>query len=92
MLFRVAYDCLRENYPATAERQYLKILELAATVSEQRVEEALRQMIEGGQSITQERVRQYLESATAQALPYCVEVTAVQLQHYVLLLESQEVR
>ncbi|MBI3652084.1 MAG: IS21 family transposase [Acidobacteria bacterium] len=92
LLFRVAYDCLRENYPATAERQYLKILELAATVSEQRVEEGLRQMIKQGQRISEERVRQYLQSATPQALPYCVEIAPVQLQHYDLLLESQEVR
>jgi len=92
LLFRVAYDCLRETYPATAERQYLKILELAATVSEQRVEEALRQMIEGGQSISEERVRQFLESATPRTLPYHIEVAAVQLQHYDLLLEAQEVR
>ncbi|MGH9962002.1 MAG: hypothetical protein ACREBC_33550, partial [Pyrinomonadaceae bacterium] len=87
-----AYDCLRETYPATAERQYLKILELAATVSEQRVEEALREMIEGGQSISAERVRQVLESATPKALPYAIEVAAAHLQHYDLLLESQEVR
>lgn len=91
LMFRVAYDCLRENYPATAERQYVKILELASTVSEQRVEEALRQMIEGGHRISEEKVRQVLESATPPALPYCVEVTPVQLQHYDRLLQTQEV-
>ncbi len=41
ILFRVAYDELRRDCPATADRQYLKILEVAAQEGEQRVREAL---------------------------------------------------
>ena len=36
ILFRVAYDELRQDCPVTADRQYLKILELAAQEGEQR--------------------------------------------------------
>ena len=42
ILFRVAYDELRRDCPATADRQYLKILEVAAQEGEQRVREALQ--------------------------------------------------
>ena len=49
ILFRVAYDELRQDCPATADRQYLKILELAAQEGEQRVREALQGLIERGQ-------------------------------------------
>lgn len=92
LMFRVAYDCLRENYPQTAERQYLRILELAATVSEQRVEQSLREMVESGTTINEQNVRQLLEAGTPKAQPYTIEVAEVQLQHYDLLLETQEVR
>jgi len=56
LLFRVAYDQLREQYPATAERQYVKLLELAATTSEDQVEAILRQLVESGTVISYERV------------------------------------
>ena len=56
LLFRVAYDQLREQYPATAERQYVKLLELAATTSEEQVEAILRQLVETGTVISYERV------------------------------------
>jgi hypothetical protein len=52
LLFRVAYDQLREQYPATAERQYVKLLGLAASESEERVEAALRQLITSGTVIS----------------------------------------
>ena len=42
ILFRVAYDELRQDCPATADRQYLKILEVAAQEGEQRCERHFR--------------------------------------------------
>ena len=48
VLFRVAYDELREDCPGTADRQYLGILELAANEGEQRVSQALKKLIERG--------------------------------------------
>ena len=61
ILFRVAYDELRRD-PATADRQYLKILEVAAQEGEQRVREALQVLIERGQRIRFEALRECLGS------------------------------
>jgi len=43
---------MRENYPSTADKQYLKLLELAATTSEEKVESVLRKLIEKGTLIS----------------------------------------
>src|SRR5437867_3742272 len=62
VLFRVAYDYLREHDPAGADRQYVRILHVAAHESEQRVDEALRYLIEHGEPITAERVTEWVKS------------------------------
>jgi hypothetical protein len=62
VMFRVAYDYLREHDPAGADRQYVQILQVAAYESEQRVDEALRYLVEGGETITAERVREWVKS------------------------------
>src|SRR5438132_7165042 len=41
VLFRVAWDELREHYPATAAKQYVRLLHLAAQRGEELVHEAL---------------------------------------------------
>ena len=56
LLFRVAYDQLREQYPATAERQYVKLLALAASSSEEQVEAALRQLVASGTVLSYQAV------------------------------------
>jgi hypothetical protein len=62
VLFRVAYDWLREHDPVGADRQYVKILYLAAFESEQRVDEAIRFLIQHGEPITVERVSERVNS------------------------------
>ena len=62
VLFRVAYDYLREHDPGGADRQYVRILHLAASESEQRVDEALRCLIERGETITADRVGEWVQS------------------------------
>lgn len=52
LLFQVAYDQVCEQYPATAERQYVKLLALAAGSSEDKVELALRQLVDSGTVIS----------------------------------------
>jgi len=37
LIFRVAYDELRQSQPGQAEREYLQLLQLAATESEEQV-------------------------------------------------------
>lgn len=91
LMYRVAYDYLREHYPATADRQYVKILEMAAQQGEQRVDDALRLLIHRGEAITEQRVRQLVESAATLSVAELVEVEAVELCGYDALLEREEV-
>lgn len=91
LLFRVAYDALRQSYPATADRQYVKILQLAAEESEQMVEEALRWLIERGETITSAKVRQLLASGQRLVIAEIVQVEPVALCAYDALLSEEEV-
>ena len=90
ILFRVAYDELRQDCPVTADRQYLKILELAAQEGEQRVREALQGLIERGQRIRFEAVREGLIDPVVE--PWEVAVEKMDVGVYDTLLESREVR
>jgi transposase len=54
--FRMAYDQLKEEQPARASKEYLKILELAALEGESLVDEALRFLMGAGGGITAEKV------------------------------------
>ena len=90
ILFRVAYDELRQDCPATADRQYLKILELAAQEGEQRVREALQGLIERGQRIRFEALRECLVDPVVE--PWEVAVEKMDVGVYDTLLESREVR
>ena len=90
ILFRVAYDELRQDCPATADRQYLKILELAAQEGEQRVREALQGLIERGQRIRFEALRECLVDPVVE--PWEVAVEKMDVGVYDMLLESLEVR
>ena len=90
ILFRVAYDELRQDCPATADRQYLKILEVAAQEGEQRVREALQVLIERGQRIRFEALRECLIDPVVE--PWEVAVEKMDVGLYDTLLESREVR
>ncbi len=89
VLFRVAYDYLREHDPAGADRQYVKILHVAAQESEQRVDEALRYLIERGESITAERVNDWVKSPIEFDCRE-VQVDPLHLATYDSLLEMAE--
>ena len=90
ILFRVAYDELRQDCPATADRQYLKILEVAAQEGEQRVREALQVLIERGQRIRFEALRECLVDPVVE--PWEVMVEKMDVGLYDTLLENREVR
>jgi hypothetical protein len=89
VMFRVAYDYLREHDPAGADRQYVRILHVAAVESEQRVDEALRFLIEQGETITAERVREWVISPVEFDCRN-IEVDPVQIAVYDSLLEEAE--
>ena len=85
VLFRVAYDELRRECPATADRQYLVILKTAADRGEQRVVGVLKALVEKGCSIRADSVRQGLEEDQLQ--PWQVQVEPVNIGQYDSLLE-----
>jgi ribosomal protein S21 len=89
VMFRVAYDYLREHDPAGADRQYVRILHVAASESEQRVDEALRFLIEQGEAITADRVSEWVKSPVAFDCRN-IEVEPVQIAVYDSLLEQAE--
>ncbi len=71
--FRMAYDTLRETSASRADRQYVRILQLAATDGEDAVNEALRVLIERGSPMTLEAVQDLV--AHSHQVPVPTEVT-----------------
>lgn len=88
LLFRVAYDTLRQHHPATADRQYLKILQMAATDGEQRVHDVLRRLVETGGPITVESVKDGLVADRPVESAWRVSVNAPQIGLYDVLLDE----
>lgn len=92
LLFRVAYDLLCERCPATADKQYLKILLLASSVSEERVEAAIGQLVEKGEWISFEKVERIVTAPQHKELtaPTQIEIAQLDLRLYDRLLESDK--
>ncbi len=91
LLFRVAYDQLCEQYPATAERQYVKLLALAASTSEEQVELAVRQLVESGTVVSYERVLTLCKSVpTPLTQPMLPAPVLIELASYDALLSASE--
>ena len=93
LIFRVAYDELKERQPATADREYLRLLHLAATISEDWVAEALLEMVERGQRISRDAVEEFLNARVGQpqsGVP-ALAVPEVSLASYDQLLAGEEV-
>jgi hypothetical protein len=89
--FRMAYDYLCEKSPAQANKEYLKILHLAAMESESGVDEALRTLFETERPITLEAVRKLMESDNEITPPQQVNIDDVDLGQYDQLLKNSEV-
>ncbi|MEA2081940.1 MAG: IS21 family transposase [Elusimicrobiota bacterium] len=62
--FRMAYDYLKEDKPPHANKEYLKILELAAQETETGVDEALRRLLDRREIISAEAIENILKSKT----------------------------
>ncbi len=88
LLFRLAYDSLREQHPATADRQYLKILQMAATDGEERVHDLLRHLVETGGSITADSVQDGLAADRPVESAWRISVDAPQIGLYDALLDE----
>jgi hypothetical protein len=85
LAFRRAYDHLRTAWPATADREYLRILHLAATTSESEVEMALQLLAEAATLPTYEGVRGLVDPVP---VPQVI-LTPVNLRPYDHLLPSR---
>lgn len=88
LLFRLAYDELREDCPETADRQYLKILAWAADEGETQVEGALRQLVEQAERIRADRVRKLLDESRWKTNHWELEIQPVQMSRYDTLLSG----
>lgn len=93
LIFRVAYDELQRQQPVQAEREYLKLLQLAAQESEELVAAVLRELIDDGAGLNSERVRAEVRARVDQpaASVLTVMIEPVRLQSYDQLLAVGEV-
>ena len=64
LCFRKTYDALRDHLPANADKQYLKLLQLAKLHSEQEVADALELLLEECHLPTSEAVKSLIDSYT----------------------------
>ena len=89
--FRMAYDALQDACGARADREYLRILHLAARESEQRVDDALGALLRGDGPLSAGAVEALVLSQAALPPPTQVVVAAVDLGAYDALLQGVEV-
>jgi transposase len=69
LTFRRLYDTLTEHQPSRADREYLRILHLAASTSEADVEAALLLLRESRRTLTFDTVRELVHSSVSPQLP-----------------------
>ena len=84
--FRMAYDALRQTSLHTADRQYLRILHLAARETQTGVDDALRLVFALDGPITADAVEEIVKSGQVVPPPTDVAVPAVNLSEYDCLL------
>jgi hypothetical protein len=89
--FRMAYDYLKKNNSARADKEYLKILYLASKETEAGVDDALRFLFDQEKDISSSLVEEIVVSA--QAIPAVTEVVIekINLSAYDELLSEREV-
>jgi transposase InsO family protein len=90
-IFRVAYDRLGETMPARADKEYLRILEMAALIGEELVAAALDELFEKGQELSAESVTARLQGQCALFIEpiRLVMPVKVELADYDRLLDSR---
>lgn len=88
--FRLAYDFLKSTKTKeVANKEYLKILYLAARESESKVEEALKNLFKKEMSVSSEAVQDYVSSSEQNALYHQYHVEPVNIQQYDRLLNGE---
>ena len=87
-IFRQAYDRLRSDGAKRADRDYVRILHLAASTSEAEVETALQIVLEVGKTPTFATVRDLVQVPTMRQIP-TIEVPPLDLSAYDQLIPSR---
>jgi len=88
LAFRQAYDRLHQARPRQADREYLRLLSLAASTAESEVEAALGLLLEAKTLPTFEAVRELVRGPRPVALP-AVSTPSLDLTRYDQLLPSR---
>ncbi|MCP3924321.1 MAG: IS21 family transposase [Desulfobacterales bacterium] len=84
--FRIAYDILKERSPGRANKEYLKILYIAAKKGEELANNALKKLIETDDFISSENVEEIVKEGDAYDIPSAVKIPKVDLKMYDELL------
>ena len=88
LAFRTLYDTLAEKAPARADREYLRILHLAASTSEVDVETGVKLLLESQTLPTFDAVRDLVRDSSAPQLP-ALRPAELNFQVYDALLASR---
>jgi hypothetical protein len=88
--FRIAYDVLKERRPGRAVKDYLEVLRLAAQEGEVGVDDALRLLLDAGQTPDGEAITAALSQGRRPAAVTEVLIVDVDLRMYDRLLEPRE--
>jgi hypothetical protein len=88
--FRMVYDVLHKRQPARADKEYLRILHLAARESEAGVEAVLVELLEAGGRVDAAAVAEKLRQQGPGRQATEVTVAAVDLSLYDALLDGKE--
>jgi len=86
--FKIAFDLLKEQNSANANREYLKILNLAAKESEDQVDKAIMISIDAGFDISFVSIKKIVLSETSCDFSFPIEISPVDLEIYDALLEE----
>ncbi len=88
--FRLAYDQLGQVSNLRADREYVRVLHLAASTSEAEVETALALLLESGKLPTFDAVRDLVSPPSASPVPQ-IEKPTLDLSSYDQLIPSRRV-
>ena len=89
--FRMAYDSLKEDSPDRADKEYLRILKLAAAETESGVADAIRIVLRNGEAISFQRIEAIVKSRRRIPPITRTRVRDVDLRDYDGLLSGTEV-
>lgn len=89
--FRIVYDILKDDRPAKADKEYLKILHLAARENEHGVDTILGELIGKNESISSDLVEQMLYEGQHDQEIHDPHIEAIDLHDYDALYENLQV-